>query len=44
MASFEERLSSFWANEIPFVKAGQCGRCSNREFAFVLDNLVSTIN
>ena len=41
-------LRSDWrpnrANEIPFVKAGQSGRCSNREFAFVLDNLVSTIN
>ena len=33
-----------WANQIPFVKAGQSGRCSDREFAFVLDNLVSTIN
>ena len=26
------------------MKAGQSGRCSDREFAFVLDNLVSTIN
>ena len=26
------------------MKAGQSGRCSEREFAFVLDNLVSTIN
>ena len=25
------------------MKAGQSGRCSVREFAFVLDNLVSTI-
>ena len=25
------------------MKAGQSGRCSDREFAFVLDNLVSTI-
>ena len=33
-----------WAIEIPFVKVGQSGRCSDREFAFVLDNLVSTIN
>ena len=32
------------ANEIPFVKAGQSGRCSDREFAFVLENLVGTIN
>ena len=41
-------LRSDWcprvANEIPFVKAGESGRCSDREFAFVLDNLVSTIN
>ena len=41
-------LRSNWhprvANEIPFVKAGESGRCSDREFAFVLDNLVSTIN
>ena len=41
-------LKSDWrprsANEIPFVKAGQCGYYSDREFAFVLDNLVSTIN
>ena len=41
-------LRSDWrprsANEIPFVKAGQSGRCSDREFAFVLDNLVSTFN
>ena len=41
-------LRSDWrpklANEIPFVKAGQNGRCSDREFAFVLDNLVITIN
>ena len=27
-----------------FVKAGQSSRCSDREFAVVLDNLVSTIN
>ena len=26
------------------MKAGQSGRCSDPEFAFVLDNLVSTIN
>ena len=26
------------------MKAGQSGRCSDWEFAFVLDNLVSTIN
>ena len=26
------------------MKAGQSGRYSDREFAFVLDNLVSTIN
>ena len=26
------------------MKAGQSGRCSDREFAFVLDNLVSTID
>ena len=32
------------SNEIPFVKAGQSGRCSDREFAFVLDNLVGSIN
>ena len=32
------------ANEIPFVKAGQSGRCSDWEFAFDLHNLVSTIN
>ena len=25
------------------MKAGQSGRCSDREFAFVLDNLVSTL-
>ena len=25
------------------MKAGQSGRCSDREFAFVLDNLVSTM-
>ena len=31
-------------NEIPFVNADQSGGCSDREFAFVLDNLVSTIN
>ena len=41
-------LRSDWrprrANEIPFVKAGKSGRCSDREFAFVLDNLVSTID
>ena len=41
-------LRSDWrprsANEIPFVKAGQSGQYSDREFAFVLDNLVSTIN
>ena len=41
-------LRSDWrprrANEIPFVKAGQSGRCSDLEFAFVLDNLVSTID
>ena len=41
-------LRSDWrqrrANEIPFVKAGQ-NRCySDREFAFVLDNFVSTIS
>ena len=33
-----------WANEIPFVKAGQSGRCSDWEFAFDVHNLVSTIN
>ena len=45
MASFEERLGVQGEhNEIPFVKAGQSGRCSDREFAFVLDNLVSIIN
>ena len=41
-------LRSDWrprrANEIPFVKAGKSGRCSDREFAFVLDNLVSIID
>ena len=41
-------LRSDWrprlANEIPFVKAGHSGRCSDREFAFVLDNLGSTLN
>ena len=26
------------------MKAGQSGHCLDREFAFVLDNLVSTIN
>ena len=26
------------------MKAGQSGRCSDREFAFVLDNLASTID
>ena len=26
------------------MKAGQNGRCSDREFAFVLDNLVSTFD
>ena len=26
------------------MKAGQSGRCSDREFAFVLDNLVGSIN
>ena len=26
------------------MKAGQSGRCSDREFAFVLDNLVSTFD
>ena len=37
-------LSPRGAKEIPFVKAGQSSRCSEREFAVVLDNLVSTIN
>ena len=41
-------LRSDWrpwlGNEIPFVKAGQSGRFSEPDFAFVLDNLVSTIN
>ena len=32
------------ANEIPFVKAGQSCQCSDREFVFVVDNFVSTIN
>ena len=26
------------------MKAGQSGRCSDREIAFVLDDFVSTIN
>ena len=26
------------------MNAGQSGSCSDREFAFVLDNLVSTVN
>ena len=26
------------------MKAGQSGRFSDREFAFVLDNLINTIN
>ena len=30
-----------WANELPFVKVGQSGLCWDREFPFVLDNLIS---